>query len=168
MQQATGSAPKRSDRVDAIAILTNDHANVRKLFQQYESLKESGSTEEKVALAAMIAAELTAHAEAEEDIFYPAVRDAIDDEDVLDEAQVEHASARDLIEQLGDMEGDDPLYDATVKVLSEYVQHHVEEEEGQMFPKAREADLDLVALGAEIEARKEEILAEMVADQGEA
>lgn len=109
-------------------------------------------------LAQKICLELTKHATAEEEIFYPAVRRASkENEDVIDEATVEHASAKELIAQIFAMEPSDDLYDAKVKVLSEQINHHVQEEEGDMFPKARDANLDLASLGEEIAARKAEI-----------
>lgn len=157
----------RADGPDAIAILTADHAKVSKLFKQYEKLKESGSEAEKLALATEICTELTAHATAEEEIFYPAVRDAIEESELVDEADVEHASAKDLIAQISESSPDDDLYDAKVKVLGEYIAHHVKEEEGEMFPQVRKAKLDLAALGAEIEARKEELLADMAGDDAD-
>ncbi len=98
-------------------------------------------------LAEQICQMLTVHATAEEEIFYPAVRAADVDEDLLDEAEVEHASAKDLIAQIQSMSPEDDLYDAKVTVLGEYINHHVEEEEGEMFPKARRAKVDLVGLG---------------------
>ena len=92
-------------------------------------------------------------------MFYPAVRAKLEEEDLLDEAQVEHASAKDLIEQLENMNPDDPLYKATFKVFGEYVLHHVKEEEGEMFPQVKASGLDLEALGEEMMARKEELTA---------
>jgi hemerythrin superfamily protein len=140
---------------DAIAILTADHKKVKKLFKEYEKLKEDGDPSEKEELVAQICTELALHAEAEESIFYPAVRAAIDEEDLLDEAEVEHATAKDLIAQLESGDPSDPLYDAKVKVLSEYVDHHVKEEEDEMFPKAKKAKLDMESLGEEIQAFKD-------------
>ena len=96
----------------------------------------------------------------EEEIFYPAVRSAAEDAaDLMDEAEVEHASAKDLIAQIREMDPEDDLYDAKVKVLGEQVAHHVQEEEMQMFPKAKKAGLDLVALADEMLGRKEELSA---------
>ena len=166
MQKAVETSKSRSAQqsADAIAVLTADHANVRKLFKQYESIKDSASAADRSALAAEICAELTAHATAEEEVFYPAVRDAIDDDDLLDEAEVEHGSAKELIAQIAGMEADAPLFNAKIKVLAEYIEHHVKEEEGEMFPKVRKSKLDLVALGAEVLERKEEILAEILSD----
>ncbi len=168
MEKASPSTSARkgakTQAQDAIAILSADHQKVQALFEQYEALKEDGDSEEKSALAAQICLELTVHAQAEEEIFYPAVREAIEDDDLMDEAEVEHASAKDLIAQLSEADPEDDLYDAKVKVLGEYINHHVEEEEGEMFPKARKAKVDLAALGAEIEARKEELMAEIAGD----
>ena len=145
-----------STEMDAIALLTEDHAKVKAMFEQYEGLGDRAhATKQKLAM--QICTELTKHATAEEEIFYPAVRAATKEEDLVDEATVEHASAKDLIEQIMSMDSQDELFDAKVKVLGEQIEHHVEEEEGEMFPKARKAGLDLVSLGEEIQARKDEI-----------
>ncbi len=141
--------------MDAIELLKADHRKVEKLFKDYDKLVEDeGTYNEKEALAATICAELTMHAQVEEEIFYPAARDILDEEDLVDEAVVEHASAKDLIAQLADMSPDDDLYDAKVKVLSELIEHHVEEEEDEMFPKLKKAKLDTAALGRQMEERK--------------
>ena len=145
---------------DAISILTEDHRKVKKMFQDFDKLKGSEADEEqKRTLVEMICEELTVHTQIEEEIFYPAVRAAIDDDDLMDEADVEHAGAKDLIAQLEDMEPGDDHYDAKVTVLGENVDHHVKEEQDEMFPKARKAKVDLDALGAEMLARKQELLA---------
>jgi hemerythrin-like domain-containing protein len=115
-------------------------------------------------LARQICMELTVHAQVEEEIFYPALRGAIKDTDLLDEASVEHQSAKDLIAQLEDAGEADDMFDAKVKVLGEYVNHHIKEERGELFPKARSArKLDLMAMREELESRKEELMAEMEA-----
>jgi hypothetical protein len=101
------------------------------------------------------------HTALEEEIFYPAVREAIDDEDIMNEAQVEHDTAKMLIEQLENMGPDDPNYHATFTVLGEYVRHHVKEEEDEMFPQATKADLDLEELGARMRERKTELMGEV-------
>lgn len=143
---------------EAIAQLTADHANVKKMFKQYDKLAEGDASDsERRKLAEMICAELTAHATAEEEIFYPAARRAIDDPDLIDEADVEHATAKDLIAQIEDSSPSDAHYDAKVKVLGEYINHHVQEEEGEIFPKVRKAKLDTVTLGEKIAARKAQI-----------
>jgi hemerythrin superfamily protein len=167
---STTSSARKSAKApaqDAIALLSADHNKVKALFKQYEKLKESGASEEKAALAAQICLELTVHAQVEEEIFYPAVRESIDDDDLMDEAEVEHASAKDLIAQIGESDPEDELFDAKVKVLGEYINHHVEEEEGEMFAQAKKAKVDTAALGVEIEARKEELMAEMAGEEDE-
>ncbi|MYN06525.1 hemerythrin domain-containing protein [Pseudoduganella aquatica] len=149
--------PTAQGEIDAISLLTQDHANVKAMFEQYEELGDRALASKKK-LAQKICIELTKHATAEEEIFYPAVRQASgENEDLIDEATVEHASAKELIVQILSMEPGDELYDAKIKVLSEQIEHHVKEEEGEMFPKARKAKLDLVALGEAIEDRKAEI-----------
>jgi hemerythrin superfamily protein len=142
-------------RTDAIALLTADHKRVKKMFKQFDKMKEDGSSADKQALAQQICAELALHAEVEEQIFYPATREAIDDDDMLNEAEVEHASAKDLIAQIESGDPSDPLWDAKVTVLGEYVDHHVQEEEEEMFKKARKAKMDLEALGQQIAAMKQ-------------
>ena len=147
---------------DAIALLTEDHKAVQKIFKEFEKLKQNdGSDEEKSELVLRACQELTVHAQIEEEIFYPAVRDGIDDDDLMDEAEVEHASAKDLIAQLESMEPGNDLFDARFTVLGEYIDHHVKEEQEEMFPKAKKAKLDLVALGEDLAQRKKELRAEL-------
>jgi hemerythrin superfamily protein len=156
------SHTKADHNEDAVTLLTADHAKVKKLFAEFEDLKEgAGSAEDKSALVTQICNELKVHAQIEEEIFYPAVRRAIDDGDLMDEALVEHAGAKELIAQLEDMSPDDALYDAKVTVLGEQIQHHVNEEEGKMFPKAKKAKIDGEALGVQMMERKAELMAEM-------
>jgi hemerythrin superfamily protein len=146
---------------DAIKLLKADHDEVEELFAQYERQKKKNGA--KADLIEKICSALTVHAQVEEEIFYPAVREAFqDDEDVelIDEAEVEHATLKSLVEQLETMSPDDELYDAKVKVLSEYVKHHVKEEEGEIFPKVKKSDLDLEELGTELSERKSELMAE--------
>jgi hemerythrin superfamily protein len=145
--------------IDAIAMLTAEHKEVKTMFEQYEKLGDRANAAKKK-LADQICAALTLHTTIEEEIFYPALRAASKDAaDMLDEAVVEHAGAKDLIAQIDEMDPEDDLYDAKVKVLGEQVEHHVGEEEGEMFPVAKKAKLDLVALGAEMAMRKEELAA---------
>ena len=139
---------------DAIAMLMADHKKVKKLFSDFDKLKEEGSDEDKSAIVDQICNELRIHTELEEEIFYPAVRKAIDDSDLMDEALVEHAGAKDLIAQLEDASPDDDLYDAKVTVLGEQIDNHVKEEEGDMFPKTKKAKVDTEALGATMLKRK--------------
>jgi hemerythrin superfamily protein len=152
----------KTTNADALTLLENDHKEVKALFEQFEGLSDRSKVSKKK-IADQICAALTVHAQVEEEIFYPAVGPAIKDEDLMDEAVVEHASAKDLVAQIEAMDPGEELYDAKVKVLSEQIDHHVEEEEGEMFPKVRKAGLDLVALGEQMSARKEELQATMIA-----
>jgi hemerythrin superfamily protein len=142
-------------RTDAIALLTADHKRVKTMFKTFDKMKENGSAADKQALALQICDELTLHTQLEEQIFYPAARDALDDDDLLDEAEVEHASAKDLIAQIRAGDASDPKWAAKVTVLGEYIDHHVEEEQNEMFPKCRKAKMDLEALGKEIASMKQ-------------
>ncbi|MFB9242732.1 hemerythrin domain-containing protein [Massilia antarctica] len=146
---------------DAIAMLTAEHREVRDLFERYEALGQDDKNRKKK-LADQICTALTLHATIEEEIFYPAVREAgVDTAELVDEAIVEHASAKDLIAQLQEMDPDDALYDAKVKVLSEQIAHHVGEEEKEIFPKAKKNKLDLAAMAEEMALRKDEVAATM-------
>jgi hemerythrin superfamily protein len=153
----------RSEK-DACDLLDADHKAVKKLFKAYEELMKSrGRTvaQKKMDLAHQICNELTVHAQIEEEIFYPALRAALKDTDMLAEAEVEHASAKDLIAQIEGASAADEMFDAKVTVLGEYIDHHVKEERNEMFPKARSArKLDLIALRDQLQARKEELLGE--------
>ena len=144
---------------DAVSLLSADHAEVKQMFETYRQLvDENADDEQRGELARKICSMLTVHAEIEEEIFYPAMRENVDDELTLDEAEVEHASAKELIEQLESMDPGDALYDAKVIVLGEYVDHHVHEEENELFPQAEKAGLDLDDLGAELASRKRELM----------
>ena len=155
------AATAAAARTDATVLLTRDHREVHKLFKQYEKLAEAKADgTDRQALAEHICDSLTVHATVEEEIFYPAARQAGVDSDLLDEAQVEHASAKDLIAQIRAMDPGDDLYDAKVKVLGEYIDHHVEEEEGEMFPKCRKSRMDLTSLAQQLALRKSELEAE--------
>ena len=150
---------------DACDLLDADHRAVKKMFKEFEELTGSrarSAGQKKLELARQICLELTVHAQLEEEIFYPALRGAIKDTDLLEEAAVEHQTAKDLIAQIQQMAEPDEKFDAKVKVLGEYIDHHVKEEKGEIFPKARAArKLDLMAMREELEARKEELMAEM-------
>jgi hemerythrin-like domain-containing protein len=152
---------------DACTLLDTDHKNAKKMFSAYDQLagsRAASAKEKKRHLAQQICAELTVHTQIEEEIFYPALRDALKETDLLDEAEVEHASAKDLIAQIQDAADIDEMFDAKVKVLGEYIDHHVKEERKEMFPKARAAkSLDLVTMRELLAARKEELMAERTA-----
>lgn len=145
---------KKSQNNLAIDLLVDDHKKVKKLFKDFDKLKEKGEAEDKQALVHEICAELILHTQIEEAIFYPAIREVVED-DMLNEAEVEHASAKDLIEQIQALDPSDPMYEAKVTVLGEYIEHHVEEEEKEMFPKVKKSKLDLEALGEEMMSMKE-------------
>ena len=158
----TASAGAKGAAADAVKLLTADHKEVKALFNQYKKLVDGdAAAEERQALAEQICNMLTMHATIEEEIFYPAAREALDEDDLLDEAEVEHASAKDLIAQIEAMDADDDLYDAKVTVLGEYIDHHVKEEEEEMFPKCRKSEMDLALLGEELDARKAELTADL-------
>jgi hemerythrin superfamily protein len=151
---------------DAIDMLTEDHQRVSDMFEEYESVKDDENDSDKIQRVQEICLELTIHSTVEEEIFYPAAREALGDDgaDLLDEAEVEHSSVKDLIVQLSESQPSEDLYDAKVKVLSEYVKHHVNEEEGELFPKLREADdFDVAAIGEEMAERKQELREEFEA-----
>lgn len=151
---------------DAVDLLDADHIAVKKLFSAYRKLCDSDApADDRRELAAQICRELTVHAQIEEEIFYPEVREAIDGEALLDEAEVEHATAKDLIRQILDMSPDDDLYDARVTVLGEYIDHHVKEEREEIFVKARKSRLDLVAMADELSQRKMELLEDYEAEK---
>jgi hemerythrin-like domain-containing protein len=147
---------------DACDLLDADHRAVKKMFKEYEELMKSrGKTvgRKKMDLARQICQELSAHAQIEEEIFYPALRAVLKDTDLIAEAEVEHQSAKDLIAQIEGMSEVDEMFDAKVTVLGEYIDHHVKEEKNDIFPKARSArKLDLMAMRDELATRKEELL----------
>jgi hemerythrin superfamily protein len=162
-------ANPRSERVrdrrvatDATELLCADHREVRGLFAEYRRLaRERASGSDRRPLAEEICTLLTVHAAIEEEIFYPEARAAGVDADLLDEAEVEHAAAKDLMAQIRDTDAGDALYDARVNVLGEYVDHHVAEEEGALFAKCRASAMDLRAIGARLAARQAELMNEM-------
>lgn len=155
-KKATAKTSSASKPKDAIALLRADHKLVNELFEQYE---KSRSTSKKKQLVAQICAELTAHAQVEEEIFYPAVKQALKDKELIPEATVEHATLKDLIAQVEGIEPDGEMFDAKIKVMSEYVKHHVKEEQNEIFPKAKGTKLDMVELGSQLAERKAELLA---------
>lgn len=147
------STPKPQE---ATVMLRADHAKVSELFEQFE---RSRSLDKKRVLVATICQELRVHTELEESIFYPAVQQALKDHELVPEAHVEHASIKSLIEQVECEEPGSDEYDAKVKVMSEYVKHHVKEEHTEIFPKAKKTSLDMKALGEQMAARKAELMA---------
>lgn len=140
---------------DATALLRADHKLVSGLFGEYGKTRSSAK---KKKLVAKICTELSVHAQVEEEIFYPAVKLALKDSEMIPEATVEHATLRDLIAQVEGVEPDGEMFDAKIRVMCEYVEHHVKEEQDEMFPKAKSAKLDMVVLGARMAERKAELL----------
>ena len=152
---------RRTGRRDplAVTLLKKDHREVEDMFDEYEQLEADA---EKLALFKKIALALKVHTTIEEEIFYPSERGDVED-DLLDEAQVEHDGAKKLIAEIEAMQPADALYDAKVKVLGEYIKHHVKEEEqpGGIFAQAKRGDEDLDAMGEQLKARKKELMAQL-------
>jgi hemerythrin-like domain-containing protein len=141
-------------KTNALQVLIEDHDYVKKSYRAFQKLDPEEDREEVQALVEQVCAALKAHVRLEEEIFYPAVRKALKDKDLIEEAEVEHESAKTLIRRLERMKPRDPKYLASFTVLCEYVEHHVKEEEDEMFPKVRRARLNLEALGRKLMERK--------------
>ena len=144
----------------AIELLSSDHRKVEGLFKQFEDMKEE-EDDSRVAIAQRICSELTVHAQVEEEFFYPWLRENLEETEMVAEADVEHATLKALIEQIQPVLAPDEAYDAKVKVLSEYVKHHVKEEEDEIFPEVASEEEELDELGQEMAARKAELMKEM-------
>jgi hypothetical protein len=141
---------------DAIAILEADHREVEQLFGEFKAAKGDASKRD---LAVSICVALKVHARLEEELFYPAAYKVLDDKSLIEEAQVEHASAKDLIAQIESGAPGEAFFEARVNVLAEYIDHHVSEEEGEIFPQCRTSGMDLDSLGAIMALRKQELMA---------
>jgi hemerythrin superfamily protein len=153
-------AKSKAKATGAIEVLKEQHDKVKKAFKEFEKLdREDTATQQQLVQATC--EDLKLHTTLEEELFYPAAREAIDDEDIMNEAQVEHETAKMLIEQLENMGPDDPNFHATFTVLGEYVMHHVKEEEGEMFPQVKKSDLDLEELGTRMRNRMQELMGEI-------
>jgi hemerythrin superfamily protein len=167
MARSTPSRASDAPR-DAIALLKQDHRTVEALFDQFEDAEES----EQSQLAERICQLLTVHAQIEEEILYPAAKEAFsedeEEEDMVNEAQVEHNSAKELIAKIEGMTPDDETFKATVTVLGEYIKHHVKEEENEMFPSLKKADLDLKEMGAQLQERKLALMEQLGIEEEEA
>ena len=157
----TAAAGSQDSSTDALQLLMSEHREVKAMFQQYQKLAEAGGKgDERMLLASQICVALTLHTQMEEELLYPAAREVLPrDEDLVDEAYVEHAGAKNLIAQLKTMTSDQPLFDAKVKVLGEYIDHHVREEETEFFPKLRQTPLDYEAMGERMAQRKKQLMA---------
>jgi hemerythrin-like domain-containing protein len=160
MQRRSTSSQIRTSgtraRSDAVSMLMEDHKKVQKLFRDFEKAHDADDSEACQQIVQRACAELEVHTTLEEELFYPAAREALgeEDEELIDEAEVEHQSAKELIAQLGAMVPDDQKYAATFTVLAEYVKHHIKEEERELFPKVKKAKLDIDSLGEEMKAQK--------------
>ena len=159
-KSASTAKRKTAKAQDAITFLEAQHREVEGWFAQFEKTE---SDAKKLDLFNKINLALKAHTQVEEEIFYPEARRAINDEDLLDEAVVEHQAAKQLMAEIEAMKPGEDLYDAKVKVLGEEIEHHVGEEEDELFPKCRKSDMDLVALGEQMKARFAELSAELSA-----
>lgn len=159
-KSTTKKAAPRKSKDDAIAFLESQHRQVEGWFEQFE---KTNSDAKKLDLFNKINLALKAHTQVEEEIFYPDARRAINDEDLLDEAVVEHQAAKQLMAEIEVMKPGEDLYDAKVKVLSEEIEHHVKEEEEELFPKCRKSDMDLVSLGEQMKARFAELSGQLAA-----
>jgi hemerythrin-like domain-containing protein len=145
--------------MNALEVLKEDHDYVKKSYRAFQKLDPEEDLEEVQAIVKQVCAALQVHARFEEEIVYPAARKVLKEEDLIDEAEVEHDSAKTLIRQIERLKPKDPKYAATFTVLCEYVDHHVKEEENEMFPKLRRARLDLAALGKKLMQRKARLAA---------
>jgi hemerythrin superfamily protein len=157
-RKAKKKSSTKRPTLDAIGLLKADHRQVEQWFEAFEKTKSDAKKQD---LATRICKALTVHTTIEEEIFYPAFLQATEDKDMHHEAEIEHAGAKNLIAQIEASGPDDDYYDSKVKVLSEMIKHHVKEEEqrGGMFAEARQSDMDLVALGAQMATRKKELMA---------
>ncbi len=143
-----------ASKQDAIVILKSDHEKVKGLFEQFEN---SDNKREKRKIVAEAIMELKIHAEIEEKIFYPTVRSKVEDDDLMNEADEEHHVAKLLIAELDQMDGSEDHWEAKFTVLAENIRHHIKEEEGEMFPKARKEDIDFKAIGQKLLAAKQSL-----------
>ena len=161
MARTTSTSGRSSDAPrDAIALLKQDHRTVSALFEEFEKAEEK----EQSAIAQRVCQLLTVHATIEEELLYPAAKEAFEDEendDLVNEAEVEHGSAKELIAKIEGMTGEDEHFKATVKVLGEYIKHHVKEEEGELFPELKKTELDLKELGSRLADRKFALMEQM-------
>ena len=166
-EKAQGKKPAGGEggATNAIELLKKDHREVKGWFEEYEEAK---TDDEKAELSSKICLALKVHAQIEEEIFYPQAREAVANDDLLNEALVEHAGAKQLIGQIESMTVGDQLYDAKVKVLGEQINHHVEDEEEELFPQVEDCDLDLDELGKKMAVRKAELMAAMKKSGGAA
>lgn len=156
---------KSGDAQDVLQMLRDDHEKVKSLFQEFEEAEDS-KTKQSICEETLL--ELKVHAQLEEEVFYPAVRAEIEEEDIMDEAVEEHHVAKMLISELEEMDAEDDQFEAKFTVLGEVIDHHVQEEEGEMFAKVEDMDLDFESLAQEMTQRKEELMEELGSAKGKA
>jgi hemerythrin-like domain-containing protein len=164
MAKRKGNKRAGSRQPEAITMLIEDHQKVQKMFKTFERTEDQQEQEQ---LATQICNELTVHAQLEEQVFYPAAREALEEADLIDEAAVEHQVAKDLIEKIKQSRPHDEEYCALVTVLGEYVNHHIEEEQKELFPQLKKAEIDFEALGEEMTQKKQELMSELGLAEGE-
>lgn len=162
----TKKTTRKTTPNDAIKLLEAEHRQVEKWFKEFEA---TNGEKTKTKLVEQICLALKVHTQIEEEIFYPATRDVFssDQEEMVDEAVVEHAAAKNLIAELEAMDVGDELFDAKVHVLMEMIEHHVEEEEKEYFPQARKTELDMEALGIQMAERREQLMGQMTRVNGQ-
>jgi hemerythrin-like domain-containing protein len=157
----SATTARRRKPASALALLRADHREVQEMFDKFESRHKRMSASQKQDLAAKICTALTVHAQIEEEIFYPAVREAFPKlADLLEEATVEHGTAKDLIAQIEEGDAEEDHFDAMVTVLGEYIKHHVKEEHNELFPQLSDRKIDLQELGERLEARKQQLMSD--------
>jgi hemerythrin-like domain-containing protein len=161
-QTAGRNKERQQAALSAVDVLEQDHREVEEWFDEYDELKDS-EEDRKADLAEKICLALKVHAQIEEEIFYPQAREASQDNDLIDEAVVEHSTVKNLIGEIEEMEVGEELYDAKIRVLGEMVKQHIKEEEEELFPELQSTKMDLNAVGKELAARKEELMTEMQA-----
>jgi len=161
-QTASRSKERQRASRNAFDVLEEDHREVEEWFDEYDELKDSDE-DRKADLAEKICRALKVHAQIEEEIFYPQAGEASQDNDLIDEALVEHATVKNLIAEIEAMEVGEELYDAKIRVLGEMVKQHIKEEEEELFPEIQSTKMDLAAVGKELAERKQELMAEMSA-----
>ena len=161
-QTASRSKERQRASRNAFDVLEEDHHEVEEWFDEYDELKDSDE-DRKTDLAEKICLALKVHAQIEEEIFYPQAREASRDNDLIDEALVEHATVKNLIAEIEAMEVGEELYDAKIRVLGEMVKQHIKEEEEELFPEIQSTKMDLAAVGKQLAERKQELMAEMSA-----
>lgn len=158
-QAASRKKETQPAAVNALDLLEQDHRQVEEWFDEYDELE--GDEDRKAELSEKICLALKVHSQIEEEILYPQAREATGDNDLLDEAMVEHATAKSLIREIEAMEVGEELYDAKIRVLGEIVKQHIKEEEDELFPELQSAKMDLDAIGKQLAERKEELMSEM-------